>query len=92
MGAKHDYIRGQITDVRAQLQARQVKIGRALTALQRADERNNFRSDGGEDPVRGKTAAQFDGLKNLVDAVNANAVSLPSKVDFMNGFDAAIDE
>lgn len=92
MGAKHDYIQQQITAVRSQLEAKRVAIGKTLSALKGAEARNTFREQGGEDPVRAATAAQFDGLKALVDGVNAGAVGLPSKADFLAGFDAATDE
>lgn len=91
MSAKIDYTRGELTSLKSQIAAHQTALGALSTSIAQAEGLLNARQALAEEPVRENIEAKFSALRGAVAAVNGLSLLIPSQVDFMAGYDAAVD-
>lgn len=91
MSAKINYTRGELASLKSQIAAHQVALGTLSASIAQAEGLLNAREALGEEPVRTNIEAKFSALSSAVIQVNALSLTIPSQVDFMAGYDAAID-
>lgn len=89
MSEKINYTRGELGAIKSQIDSFQVALGQLSTAIGQAESLLNAREALGEEPIRENIEAKFDVLSASVASVNARDLTIPSKLDFMDGFDAA---
>lgn len=90
MSAKINYTRGELTSLKSQIAAHQTALGSLSTSIAQAEGLLNAREALAEEPVRENIEAKFAALNGAVSAVNGLSLSIPSQVDFMAGYDAAV--
>ena len=91
MSAKIDYTRGELTSLKSQIAAQQAALGALSTSIGQAEGLLNAREALSEEPIRENIEAKFVALSGGVDSVNALSLTVPSQIDFMAGYDAAVD-
>ena len=91
MSAKIDYTRSELTSLKSQIAAHQSALAAILTSISQAESLLNAREALGEEPVRDNIEAKFVDLSEGVSTINGLSLSAPSQVDFMAGYDAAVD-
>lgn len=62
-----------------------------MAGIKKAESDAAFRDANGEEPVRVNTEAKFTALAGAVDSINSMTLSIPTTVDFMAGYDAAVE-
>lgn len=91
MSAKIDYTRTELTALKSQIAAHQAALGTLSASIAQAEGLLSAREALSEEPVRENIEAKFSALRSAVTQVNALSLTIPSQVDFMAGYDAAID-
>lgn len=91
MSAKIDYTRQELTSLKSQIAAHQSALGALLMSVNQAEGLLNLRETLGEIPVRDNIEAKFAALTGAVGLINSMSLTVPSRVDFMAGYDAAED-
>lgn len=91
MSQKINYTRSELSSLKSQIASRQVALGQLSTAASQAESLLNARQSLGEEPVRANIEAKYVSLEAGVASINGSFITIPSKVDFMAGYDAAVD-
>ena len=91
MSAKIDYTRGELTSLKSQIAAQQTALGSLSVSIAQAEGLLNARESLGEEPIRENIEAKFVALSGGVASVNGLSLTVQSQVDFMAGYDAAVD-
>ena len=92
MSAKIDYITSEQTILISKASALQVKIGKLISAIKSGQKVDlKYLTENGIEPNRDRTQAKYNALKLAVDEINNTNLTIKSQVDFMAGYDAAVD-
>lgn len=89
MSAKINYTREALTSLKSQTLAKINSLNGLMGAIKGAEGLLVAREALGEEPKRENIDAKYGQLSVAVNSINGSEITVPSKDDFMAGYDAA---
>lgn len=89
MSAKINYTRQELTALKSQIDQQIVALGSLLNSARQDESLLDAREAFAEEPNRDTIEAKYSALSAGVSQINSMAITVPSQVDFMAGYDAA---